>query len=330
LGNVGDMHAITITEPGGPEVLQLTELPDPVPGPGQVLVEVAAAGVNRADLMQRQGNYNPPPGVPADIPGLEVSGTIAALGPDVTGWPLGSEVCALLAGGGYASKVLVPVGQLLPVPKGVSLIDAAGLPETVCTVWSNVFMLAKLQPGEWLLAHGGASGIGTTAIQLAKRHGARVAVTVGSAEKAARCLELGADLAVNYREGDFVAALRGAAGGADVILDIIGAKYLAQNLDALNLNGRMMLIALQGGPIAEINLGLLLYKRASLSGNTLRARPLAEKAAIVSSVQAGAWPAYEEGAARPIIHRTLPLAEAGEAHRILDASEHIGKVLLTP
>jgi putative PIG3 family NAD(P)H quinone oxidoreductase len=325
------MRAITITEPGGPDVLRLTDWPDPEPGPGQVVVDVAAAGVNRADLLQRQGNYVAPPGVPENIPGLEVSGTIAAVGPDVSGWPVGSEVCALLAGGGYAEKVLVPVGQLLPVPKGLSLVEAAGLPETVCTVWSNVFMQAQLQPGEWLLAHGGASGIGTTAIQLAKRHGAKVAVTVGSAAKAERCRELGADLAVNYREQDFVAAVRDATSGAgaDVVLDIIGAKYLSRNVDVVATNGRIVVIGLQGGMVAEVNLGILLFKRASLAATSLRSRPMPEKAAIVSSVQAGAWPAYEEGVARPIIDRTLPLAEAAEAHRVLEASDHIGKVLLT-
>lgn len=323
------MRAITITEPGGPEVLALTEVPDPEPGPGQVLVEVAAAGVNRADLLQRQGNYTAPPGVPENIPGLEVSGRVAALGPDVTGWPIGAEVCALLAGGGYAEKVVVPVGQLLPVPKGLSLVEAAGLPETVCTVWSNVFMQARLQPGEWLLAHGGASGIGTTAIQLAKRQGAKVAVTVGTAAKAARCRELGADLAVNYRDEDFVAALREVAGGADVILDIMGARYLSRNVDVLNTNGRLVVIGLQGGMVAELNLGILLFKRASVTATSLRGRPLPEKATIVSAVQAGAWPAYEEGAARVIVDRTLPLAQAAEAHRALDTGDHIGKVLLT-
>jgi len=325
------MRAITITEPGGPEVLELVEIPDPEPGPGQVLIDVAATAVNRADLLQRQGSYHAPPGVPADIPGLEASGTITALGPDVTGWSIGDEVCALLAGGGYAERTPVPVGQLLPVPKGLSLVEAAALPETVCTVWSNVFMLAKLQPGEWLLLHGGASGIGTTGIQLAKRHGARVAVTVGSAEKAERCLELGADLAVNYREQDFVQAVREASGGpgADVVLDIMGAAYLQRNVDLLAMNGRLVVIGLQGGMQGEINLGVLLYKRATLAATSLRTRPLEEKAAIVAAVAAGAWPAYEEGAARPIIDRVLPLAEAAQAHRVVEASDHIGKVVLT-
>jgi putative PIG3 family NAD(P)H quinone oxidoreductase len=324
------MRAIMITEPGGPEVMQFVEVPDPEPGPGQVLIDVAATAVNRADLLQRQGNYHAPPGVPADIPGLEASGRIAALGPEVTGWSVGDEVCALLAGGAYAEKAAVPVGQLMPVPKGLSLEQAAALPETVCTVWSNVFMLAKLQPGEWLLLHGGASGIGTTGIQLAKRLGAKVAVTVGSAEKAERCRELGADLAVNYREQDFVPAVRDASGGgADVILDIMGAAYLQRNVDLLAMNGRLVVIGLQGGMQGEINLGVLLYKRATLAATSLRTRPLEEKAAIVSAVVAGAWPAYEEGAARPIIDRVLPLAQAAQAHRILEASDHIGKVVLT-
>jgi putative PIG3 family NAD(P)H quinone oxidoreductase len=324
------MRAMTITEPGGPEVLRFTEVADPSPGPGEVLIDVAAAGVNRADLLQRQGNYNAPPGVPADIPGLEVSGTVAAVGPDVSGLPVGTEVCALLAGGGYAEKALVPVGQLLPVPKGLSLVEAAALPETVCTVWSNVFMHAQLQPGEWLLAHGGASGIGTTAIQLAKRYGAHVAVTVGSDEKAARCRELGADLAVNYRDADFVELVRQATGGAgaDVVLDIMGASYLSRNVEMLATGGRLVVIGLQGGMIAELNLAMLLIKRASVSASSLRARSLDDKARVVAAVQAGAWPAYDEGAARPIIDRVLPLADAAEAHRVMEASTHIGKIVL--
>jgi len=327
---VGGMRAITISAPGGPEVLTLTEVPDPEPGLGQVLVDVAATAVNRADLLQRRGQYQAPPGVPTDIPGLEASGRIAALGPDVTGWQVGEQVCALLAGGGYAERVAVPIGQLLPVPKGLTVVEAAGLPEAVCTVWSNVFMVAGLQPGELLLVHGGASGIGTTAIQLARRHGARVACTAGSPAKLARCRELGAEVTIDYRDEDFVERVREATGGAgaDVVLDIMGAAYLSRNVDALATGGRLVVIGMQGGTRAELDLNALMRKRASVSATSLRARPLAEKAAIVAAVQAGAWPAYEEGAARPIIDRVLPLARAADAHRAMEAGDHVGKILL--
>ena len=325
------MLAITIPAPGGPEVLTLSEVPDPEPGPGQVLLDVAATAVNRADVLQRRGGYRAPPGVPADIPGLEAGGRIAALGPEVSGWQVGEEVCALLAGGGYAERVAVPVGQLLPVPKGLSVIEAAALPETVCTVWSNVFMLAGLQPGEFFLVHGGASGIGTTAIQLARRHGARVACTAGSARKLDRCRELGAELAIDYHEEDFVERVLAATGGAgaDVVLDVVGAPYLARNVEVLATGGRLAVIGLQGGARAELDLGMLMHKRATVSATSLRARPLAEKAAIVAATQAGAWPAYEAGAARPVIDRILPLAQAAEAHRAMEAGEHIGKIVLT-
>jgi putative PIG3 family NAD(P)H quinone oxidoreductase len=325
------MRAITIPSYGGPEVLRLSDVADPEPGPGQVVLEVAATAVNRADLMQRRGVYNAPPGVPANIPGLEASGRIAELGADVTGWRVGEEVCALLAGGGYAERVVVPVGQLLPVPKGLSLVEAAALPETVCTVWSNVFMLARLQPGEFFLVHGGSSGIGTAAIQLAKRHGARVACTAGSPAKLARCLELGAEVAVDYHREDFVERVEEATGGAgaDVILDIMGAPYLSKNVAALATGGRLVVIGMQGGTRAELDLNALLRKRASIAATSLRARPLAEKAEIVAAVQAGAWPAYEDGAARPIIDRVLPLAEAADAHRAMEAGDHIGKIVLT-
>jgi putative PIG3 family NAD(P)H quinone oxidoreductase len=271
------MRAIMITEPGGPDVLAVRDVPDAVPGPGEVLVRVAAAGVNRADLMQRMGHYPPPPGAP-EYPGLECSGTVVALGEGVTGWSEGDEVCALLSGGGYAELVAVPVGQLLPVPRGVSLVEAAALPEVACTVWSNVFMTAGLRPGEVLLVHGGSSGIGTMAIQLAVAAAARVAVTAGSAEKLQRCRDLGADVLVNYREQDFVEVVRSATDGhgADVVLDTIGAKYLARNLDVLAANGRIVTIGLQGGARAELDLGVLLRKRAAVIATSLRARPLAE------------------------------------------------------
>ncbi|MFB0625864.1 NAD(P)H-quinone oxidoreductase [Streptomyces sp. AB3(2024)] len=324
------MHAITIEQPGGPEALVWAEVPDPVAGEGEVLVEVAASAVNRADVLQRQGFYDPPPGAPRH-PGLECSGRIVALGPGVSGWSVGDEVCALLSGGGYAERVAVPVGQLLPVPSGVDLVAAAALPEVVCTVWSNVFMVAGLRPGETLLVHGGSSGIGTMAIQLGKAVGARVAVTAGGKEKLDRCAELGADVLVDYREQDFVEEVRAATGGAgaDVILDIMGAKYLARNLDALAVNGRLAIIGLQGGVKAEVNLGALLAKRAAITATSLRTRPLEEKAAIVAAVREHVWPLIASGRVRPVVHATYPMREAAEAHRVLESSTHVGKLLLT-
>ncbi|MEU5078334.1 MULTISPECIES: NAD(P)H-quinone oxidoreductase [Streptomyces] len=323
------MHAITIPQPGGPEALVWTDVPDPVPGEGEVLVEVAASAVNRADILQRQGSYSPPPGA-SPYPGLECSGRIAALGPGVSGWAVGDEVCALLAGGGYAEKVAVPAGQLLPVPEGLSLRQAAALPEVVCTVWSNVFMVAHLRPGETLLVHGGSSGIGTMAIQLAKALGARVAVTAGTKEKLERCAELGADVLINYREQDFVAEIKQATdgAGADVILDNMGAKYLDRNVQALAVNGRLAIIGMQGGVKGELNIGALLGKRGAISATSLRGRPLGEKAAIVAAVREHVWPLLAAGDVRPIVDRELPMPEAAEAHRLVEASGHIGKVLL--
>ncbi|MDK9497505.1 NAD(P)H-quinone oxidoreductase [Streptomyces katrae] len=324
------MHAITIEQPGGPEALVWAEVPDPVAGEGEVLVEVAASAVNRADVLQRQGFYDPPPGA-SPYPGLECSGRIVALGPGVSGWAVGDEVCALLSGGGYAQRVAVPAGQLLPVPQGVDLVTAAALPEVVATVWSNVFMVAGLRPGETLLVHGGASGIGTMAIQLGKAVGARVAVTAGGKEKLARCAELGADVLIDYREQDFVEELRSATGGAgaDVILDIMGAKYLARNLDALAVNGRLAVIGLQGGVKAELDLRTLLAKRAAITATSLRARPLEEKAAIVAAVREHVWPLIAAGRVHPVVHAAYPIAQAPEAHRVLESSTHIGKLLLT-
>jgi putative PIG3 family NAD(P)H quinone oxidoreductase len=324
------MRAITISEPGGPEVLQLSEVPDPEPKPGEVVVQVTATAVNRADLMQRQGHYPPPPGA-APYPGLECSGTVLALGEDVSGWAVGDEVCALLAGGGYAEQVAVPAEQLLPRPQRVDLVDAAALPEVTCTVWSNVFLTAGLRPGEVLLVHGGSSGIGTMAIQLGREAGARVAVTAGSAEKLRACQDLGADVLVNYREQDFVEVVREATGGAgaDVVLDNMGAKYLARNVDVLAPNGRVVTIGLQGGRRAELDLGALLAKRAAVIATSLRARPLAEKAAIVAAVREHVWPLLDAGRVRPVIHARLPLAEAAAAHRLLEESSHVGKVVLT-
>ncbi|MFJ3305984.1 NAD(P)H-quinone oxidoreductase [Streptomyces sp. NPDC086549] len=323
------MHAITIPEPGGPEALVWDEVPDPVPGAGEVLVEVVASAVNRADILQRQGFYNPPPGA-SPYPGLECSGRIAALGPGVSGWAVGDEVCALLAGGGYAEKVVVPAGQLLPIPEGVDLKQAAALPEVVCTVWSNVFMVSHLRPGETLLVHGGSSGIGTMAIQLAKAVGAKVVVTAGTKEKLDHCAQLGADILINYKEQDFVAEVGKATdgAGADVILDNMGAAYLDRNVQTLAVNGRLAIIGLQGGAKGELNIGALLTKRAAVSATSLRARPLAEKAAIVAAVHEHVWPLIAAGHIRPVVDRELPMPEAAEAHRVVEASGHVGKVLL--
>ncbi|CAL9499527.1 NAD(P)H-quinone oxidoreductase [Streptomyces cellulosae] len=323
------MHAITIPEPGGPEALVWDEVPDPVVGEGEVLVDVVATAVNRADILQRQGFYDPPPGTPP-YPGLECSGRVAQVGPGVSGWAVGDEVCALLSGGGYAEKVAVPAGQLLPVPEGVAVDRAAALPEVVCTVWSNVFMIAHLRPGETFLVHGGSSGIGTMAIQLAKAVGAKVAVTAGTKEKLERCAELGADILINYREQDFVAELREATDGkgADVILDNMGAKYLDRNVQALAVNGRLVIIGMQGGVKGELNIGALLAKRAAITATTLRARPVEEKAAIVAAVREHVWPLVAAGHVRPVIDREIPMPDAAEAHRIVEDSSHIGKVLL--
>ena len=323
------MRAVIIPSPGGPEVLRLAEVPDPVPGAGEVLVEIAAAGVNRADLLQRQGFYPPPPGAP-EYPGLECAGRIIALGPGVTGWQAGDQVCALLAGGGYAEQVAVPAGQLLPLPAGLEPTEAAALPEAACTVHSNVFTRAGLAAGETLLVHGGASGIGTLAIQLARALGARVACTAGSPAKLARCRELGASLAISYRDEDFAAAMAEFTGGhgADVILDIIGGPYLPRNVATLATGGRLVVIAVQEGGQGELDLGLLMAKRASVLASTLRARPLAEKAAIVDAVRAQVWPLVSDGQVRPVIHRVLPMAEAAAAHQILTEGSQVGKVVL--
>jgi putative PIG3 family NAD(P)H quinone oxidoreductase len=325
------MKAITIPTPGGPEALVLTDVDVPEPAAGEVRITMAAAGVNRADVMQRMGRYNPPPGM-TEIPGLEVSGVIDAVGDDVTGWVVGDRVCALLVGGGYAEQVVVPAGQVLPVPEGIDLVDAAGLPEVACTVWSNVFLTANLQPGETVLVHGGSSGIGTMAIQLAREVGARVAVTAGSQEKLDVCRDLGAEVLINYREQDFVEEIRRATDGhgADVILDNMGAKYLPRNVDALATAGRLVVIGLQGGVKGELDLGILLRKRAAVIATSLRARPVAEKAAIVAAVREHVWPLVADGRVRPVIHSRHPLADARAAHAELEASHHIGKILLLP
>jgi putative PIG3 family NAD(P)H quinone oxidoreductase len=323
------MRAVVITEPGRPEVLQWAEVPDPVPGPGDVLINVAAAGVNRADLLQRQGFYPPPPGAPP-YPGMECSGRIVEAGPEVTRWSPGDEVCALLAGGGYAEKVAVPAGQVMPVPDGLGVTESAALPEAACTVYSNVYQVGRLAEGETLLVHGGASGIGTFAIQLAKANGARVITTAGSAEKLARCRELGADDVISYRDQDFVEVVKDVTGGegAHVILDIMGARYLARNLDALATGGRLVIIGQQGGSRAELDLGALMPKRASIHATTLRARPVAGKGAIVAAVRDNVWPLVSAKKVVPVIDRILPMPEAAEAHRVLEAGVNTGKVLL--
>lgn len=325
------MRAITQTSPGGPETLVLGELPDLQPGPGEVLVQVAATAVNRADLLQRQGFYPPPPGA-SDVIGLECSGTVAALGEGVTGWAVGDRVCALLAGGGYAEQVVVPAGQVMPVPDGVDLVTAAALPEVACTVWSNVFMVAGLRPDEAFLVHGGAGGIGTFAIQLAARSGARVFATAGSPDKLERCRELGAERAISYRDEDFVEVLREATDGrgADVVLDNMGAKYLARNVDVLADEGRLVIIGMQGGAKAELNIGQLLSKRGAVIATALRSRPLEGKARICASVVEHVWPLVADGSVTPVVSAVLPLAEAGDAHRLIEDGDNVGKVLLTP
>ena len=321
------MHAVLATEPGGPDVLRLTDVPDPEPGPGEVLIDVAASAVNRADLLQRQGFYPPPEGV-SDVPGLECSGVVAEVGEGVTTYAVGDPVCALLAGGGYATRVTVPVGQVMPIPEGVDLVTAASLPEVACTVWSNVFMVAGLRAQETFLVHGGAGGIGTMAIQLAAAYGARVAATAGSPEKLLTCRELGAELAIDYREQDFVAEVQ-ALGGADVILDNMGAKYLGRNVDALATEGRLVVIGMQGGTKGELDLGRLLAKRGAVIATSLRSRPAEDKAAICAAVVEHVWPLVADGRVRPMIHASYPLAQAARAHTVLEESSHVGKVLLT-
>ena len=325
------MRAVVITEPGGPQVLEVQEVPDPVVGAGEVLVRVAAAGLNRADVLQRQGNYPPPAGASPYL-GMEVSGTIAALGEDVAGWSVGDEVCALLSGGGYAELVAVRVGQLMHLPTGVTLIDAAALPEAACTVWSMVFGsdAGRLLPGERLLVHGGTSGIGTMAIQLGKAKGAVVFTTAGTPRKVQYCLDLGADVAINYNDEAFENRIIAETdwAGVDVVLDNMGASYLDRNLNALGTGGRLIVLGLQGGRKGELDLGLLLVKRATVHAAGLRGRSTAQKAEIVAETQHAVWPLIEDGSVRPIIDRVLTLDDAAEAHRLLESSEHIGKVLL--
>jgi putative PIG3 family NAD(P)H quinone oxidoreductase len=326
------MYAITTSEHGGPEVLRWAEVEDPRPGPGEVLVEVAAGALNRADLLQRQGFYPPPPGA-SEIIGMECSGRVAELGEGVSGWRVGDEVCALLSGGGYAEQVAVPAGHLLPVPSGVSLVDAAGLPEVACTVWSNLVDVARLQPGELLLVQGGTGGIGTHAIQVATALGARVAATAGNAQRLARCRELGAELALDYHDTDIAEHLRAATDGrgADVILDNMGAKALSDNLDRLATGGRLVIIGMQGGTKTELDIGRLLRKRNSITATNLRGRPTEGpdgKAAIVAEVREHVWPLIEQGKVVPVVHERLPMERAADAHRMLADGGVIGKLLL--
>ncbi len=324
------MTAIEISRPGGPEVLVPAERPLPRPGPGDVLVQVAAAGVNRPDVLQRQGAYSPPPGT-TDIPGLEIAGRIVALGQGVEGFQVGEAVTALVAGGGYAEYCAAPAPQCLPVPRGLGLVEAAAIPETFFTVWTNVFERARLSPGESLLVHGGSSGIGTTAIQLGRAFGARVFATAGSAEKCAACVKLGAERAIDYRREDFVAVLSDVTEGrgVDVILDMVGGDYTSRNLKALAVEGRLVQIAFLKGSTVELNLLPLMTKRLTITGSTLRPRSVAEKGAIARALADRVWPLIEAGRVRPVLHATFPLREAAAAHRLMESSAHIGKIVLT-
>lgn len=328
MGTVSRMRAVVVNKPGGPEALEIVDIDIPEPGPDEVLIRITAAGVNRADILQRQGFYDPPPGS-TRVLGLECSGDVISVGDGVNDLTPGAHVCALLTGGGYAEYVVVPAGQVALAPRGVSLEHAGGVMEAAATVWSNVFMIGRLQPGETLLVHGGASGIGTMAIQLAKAFGAKVVTTVGSSAKASLCSELGADLVVNYREDDFAEVMKKSGIQADVVLDIIGAKYLDQNVKALALAGRLVVIGLQGGIRGELNLSRLLTKRAAITATSLRARPVQEKTTIVSQMTTQVWPLLKDGTVSPIVHSVLPLDQVADAHRILEESSHMGKVILT-
>lgn len=322
--------AIEIPEFGAPDVLKLNDVSVAPPGPGEVTIRVEAAGVNRADSVQREGNYPPPLGA-SEIPGLEAAGTIAALGPQVSGFQVGDPVCALLAGGGYATYCNVPALQVLPIPAGLSMVEAAAIPETFFTVWTNVFDLGRLRGGESFLVHGGSSGIGTAAIPLAKAFGATVFATAGSSEKCQACLELGADHAINYREEDFVKAVKDQTGGqgVDLILDMVGADYIPRNLDALAIEGRHVSIAFLNGLTSEIFVPAIMLKRLTLTGSTLRARPSEFKGSIAQELYKKVWPLLEDGSVKPVIDSTFPLAKAADAHRRIEGGAHIGKIILT-
>ena len=324
------MTAIEITQPGKPDVLKPTSRPTPKPAAGEVLIRVVAAGVNRPDVLQRYGKYPPPAGA-SDLPGLEVAGRVVACGADAKGFKVGDQVCALLAGGGYAEYAVAPAPQCLPAPRSLTAIEAAAVPETFFTVWTNVFERGRLQHGETFLVHGGASGIGTTAIQLARAHGARVFATAGTAEKCAACERLGAERAINYRNDDFVAIVKEETGGAgaDVILDMVGGEYTARNLELLRIDGRLVQIAFLKGSKVEIDLNPLMRKRLTFTGSTLRARSIPEKGAVAAAVRRHVWPLLESGKVKPVIHATFPLAEAAKAHTMMEADQHIGKIVLT-
>jgi len=323
------MKAIEITKPGPPDVLVVAERPKPSPAAGEVLVKVSAAGVNRPDVMQRMGQYPPPPGV-TDIPGLEIAGVVEEVGAGVREWHAGDRVCALVAGGGYAEYCVAPAPQCLPVPKGMDFVHAAAIPETFFTVWTNVFERGRLKPGESVLVHGGSSGIGTTAIQLAHALGSRVFATAGTAEKCAACEKLGAARGINYREEDFVAAVKRLTGGkgVDVVLDMVGGDYVPRNMDALAMDGRLVSIAVVNGVKATINILTMMQKRLTLTGSTLRVRPVAEKGAIAAGLRQHVWPLLESGQVSPVIHATFPLGDAAEAHRLMESGRHIGKLVL--
>ena len=327
------MKAIAITQPGGPEVLQLIERADPIAGAGECLIRVQAYGINRPDVLQRKGAYPPPAGA-SDLPGLEVAGVVEAGDAQAlagAGLKVGDAVCALVAGGGYAELCVAPVAQCLPVPRGWSMVEAASLPETFFTVWSNVFERARLRPGESLLVHGGSSGIGVTAIQIAKALGSTVLVTVGNADKAKACLALGADVAINYRDQDFVEAVKAATGGrgVDVILDMVAGSYVARNVQCLADDGRAVIIAVQGGVKAEFDAGQVLRRRLTITGSTLRPRPIAFKAGIARALRERVWPLLESRAIAPVIFRQLPAAEAAAAHALMESGEHVGKIVLS-
>lgn len=321
------MQAITQKEFGGPETLEWTKVPDPHPAPGEVIVDVTATAVNRADILQRQGHYPPPPGV-TDTLGLECSGTIVSVGAALTMDRIGERVTALLAGGGYAQKVAVPVGQIMSVPEGVSLVDAAGLPEVACTVWSNLKWVLNLREGETLLIHGGGSGIGTMAIQIAKAMGAKVVVTAGSQAKLNTCAALGADVLINYKDEDFVERIKAEIGGVDAILDNMGASYLTRNIDALKRNGRMVIIGMQGGTTAEFNIGQALRKNVTITATSLRGRPDNEKSAICREVEKIVWPWIADGTVKPFIDRVMPIQQAGTAHQLIENGDVTGKIVL--
>lgn len=325
------MTCIEIGAPGGPEVLRPARRPVPAAGSGEVLIRVAAAGINGPDIYQRQGFYPAPPGA-SDLPGLEVAGTIVALGEDAPRWRVGDEVCALLGGGGYAEYCTAPARQCLPVPAGLTLAEAAALPETFFTVWTNVYERAKLLPGEVLLVHGGGGGIGTTAVQVASRLGSRVYTTEAGAEKCAALVRLGAERAIDYEREDFVAVLKEATGGkgADVILDIVGGDYVARNIACLNRDGRLVNIAFRKGSKVEIDLMAVMLKRLTLTGSTLRIQSIARKAEIAAALEEVVWPRIAAGEIRPVVHAVLPLEDAAEGHRIMEAARHIGKILLAP